>query len=74
MKQLRHVAIQCVITQNFKANGTYHYSYKIKRKQKSYENYKNKKNLKYFMKSRSISSNQAEKQIFEAEIVIEIQL
>ena len=36
--------------------------------------YKYIKNLKHFMKSRSNSSNKAEKQIFEAKTVIGIKL
>ena len=46
----------------------------IKKKQKCYKMFKYKKNLKSFMKSRSNSSNKAEKQISEAKIVIEIKL
>ena len=36
--------------------------------------YKDRKNLKYFIESRSNSSNNDEKQIFEAKTVIEIKL
>ena len=46
----------------------------IKRKQKSYKTYKYKKDLKYFMKSRSNSSNKDEKQEFEAKTVIDIKI
>ena len=39
------------MAQNFKTNGTYHYCYKLKRKQKSYKIYKYIKNLKHFKRN-----------------------
>ena len=44
------------------------------KKQKSYKMYNYKKNLKYFIKSRSNSSNKADKQMSEAKTVMEIKL
>ena len=65
--------IQNLIAQIFKANGTNDYCFNLKRKQ-ILQNVQTYKNLKRFEKSRSNSTNKAEKQMFETKIVIEIKL
>ena len=71
---MRHGIIQSSIAQNFKANGIYDYCYQPKRKRKCSKINKYKKNLKLLMKSRSKSSNKAEKEKFEAKNVVEFNL
>ena len=71
-KLFRHVTIQCSIAENFKANGTKDFCYKLKTKQIS-KLYKHKK-LKHSLKSRSSSGNKAEKQMLEAKTIVKIKL